>query len=505
MLRRIVRIALRAPQGARCVSRIPRDPDERLMQQGHDQLSVLEKYMSAKQACEAMPTPELNPYGVFANNELNMGGVEVYGFDYDYTLAVYTGQLHYLIYDLGRDWLINKFKYPKGIGELEYKPGFAIRGLHYDIKEGILMKIDLFHQIQFESVYRGLTPLARDEVENIYGGSYIPQYMIRAGNEKNRTKQLNDLFSVPEICLISNVTEYFIKNNIAFNPEILFYDVQNAVGSIHPVIHNMFNETNIGTYLEKYPELKTFLQRLKENDKKMFIVTNSPFKFLDVGMQYMLGEEWQDFFDVVIVQARKPKFFTEQLRPFRMYDKATKSQLWERVTSLEQGKVYVEGTVNQLQHMTGWLGHSVLYFGDQIYNDLADLTLNYGWRTGAILYELAHEIKISNSEEFRHTASWLQTLQHLIADMQDSPDIQDFLDTLLEERDMLRKTTKSLFNPNFGSVFRTHHNPTYFSRRLFRYSDIYMSHVTNLMNYSLSHTFYPRRGVLPHECYIPHS
>lgn len=35
-----------------------------------------------------------------------------------------------------------------------------------------------------------------------------------------------------------------------------------------------------------------------------------------------------------------------------------------------------------------------------------------------------HEIKISNSEEFRHTASWLQTLQHLIADMQDSPDIQ---------------------------------------------------------------------------------
>lgn len=42
--------------------------------------------------------------------------------------------------------------------------------------------------------------------------------------------------------------------------------------------------------------------------------------------------------------------------------------------------------------MTGWVGHSVLYFGDQIYNDLADLTLNYGWRTGAILYELAVRI-----------------------------------------------------------------------------------------------------------------
>ena len=52
MLRRFAQTAFRAPPGTRCVGRIPRDPDERLMQQGHGQLSVLEKYMSAKQACE---------------------------------------------------------------------------------------------------------------------------------------------------------------------------------------------------------------------------------------------------------------------------------------------------------------------------------------------------------------------------------------------------------------------------------------------------------------------
>lgn len=38
-------------------------------------------------------------------------------------------------------------------------------------------------------------------------------------------KQLNDLFSVPEICLLSNVTEYFIQNNIPYYPEILYHDV----------------------------------------------------------------------------------------------------------------------------------------------------------------------------------------------------------------------------------------------------------------------------------------
>lgn len=40
-----------------------------------------------------------------------------------------------------------------------------------------------------------------------------------------------------------------------------------------------------------------------------------------------------------------------------------------------------------------------------------------------------------------------------------------------------------MFNKQFGSVFRTHHNPTYFSRRLFRFADIYTSNISNLLHY----------------------
>ncbi|XP_076370821.1 5'-nucleotidase domain-containing protein 3-like isoform X2 [Tachypleus tridentatus] len=385
-----------------------------------DKNVLLEKYFSAKEASDVeLPYPDVNPHGVFANNELCLADIEVYGFDYDYTLAVYKESLHYLIYDLGRDWLINKFKYPKEIGQLEYRPGFAIRGLHYDIHEGLLMKIDSFHQIQFGSVYRGLTPIPDEEVSRIYGGTYIPQNLIRGtGSEPSRMKQLNDLFSVPEICLLSNVTEYFEKHNIAYHPEILFNDIQNAVQSIHPVIHDKLDEGCIENYLEKNEELSLFLQRLQNAGNKMFLVTNSPFKFVHHGMKYMIGPNWREFFDIIIVQARKPNFFTEQHRPVRIFDPITRSQLWERVTMMEKGKIYMEGTLKQLQEMTGWRGSSVLYFGDQIYNDLADLTLHYGWKTGAIIDELANEIKILNSEEFRHSISWMQTLQHLIEEMQ---------------------------------------------------------------------------------------
>lgn len=62
-----------------------------------------------------------------------------------------------------------------------------------------------------------------------------------------------------------------------------------------------------------------------------------------------------------------------------------------------------------------------------------------------------------------------------------------------------RQKTKNLFNPQFGSIFRTCHNPTYFSRRLCRFSDLYMASVSCLLNYDLSYTFYPRRTPLQHE------
>lgn len=37
---------------------------------------------------------------------------------------------------------------------------------------------------------------------------------------------LADLFSVPEISLLCNVTEYFVQNNIDYHPDILFRDVK---------------------------------------------------------------------------------------------------------------------------------------------------------------------------------------------------------------------------------------------------------------------------------------
>ncbi|XP_026287604.1 5'-nucleotidase domain-containing protein 3 isoform X2 [Frankliniella occidentalis] len=451
---------------------------------------------------------DVNIKGVFACNELDLREVRVYGFDYDYTLACYKPSMDFLLYNLGRDRLVDKLKYPEGIRELEYQPGFAVRGLHYDVSKGLLLKLDSFLQIQLGSVYRGLTALSDEDVMKLYKSRTIPLAYVESArggvNKKDASSkmvQLADLFSVPEMSLLCNVLDYFQRHQIDFHPEILFSDVKTSVQNCHPIMHRLV-QANVSEYLELNPDIRKLFEQLKNNGKKLFLITNSPYNFVNAGMTLLVGDDWIDHFEVVIVQARKPRFFTDESRPIRMFDTETGVHLWDRVTKLERGKIYCEGTLKQLEAITGWQGKQVLYFGDHPYTDLADVTLEHGWRTGAIVHELSHEIQTLNNDEFKLNCNWLQMLTMLIEDHQeieDNPMAKNVLDKWIEERDRLRLEIKKVFNPQFGSVFRTFNNPTYFSRRLFRFADIYTAKITNLLQYSTDHTFYPRRGVMPHE------
>lgn len=59
-------------------------------------------------------------------------------------------------------------------------------------------------------------------------------------------------------------------------------------------------------------------------------------------MTLLAGKNWREYFDVIIVQARKPKFFTDESRPIRLYDEKNDSHVWDRVTKLNKGHIYYE-------------------------------------------------------------------------------------------------------------------------------------------------------------------
>lgn len=102
---------------------------------------------------------------------------------------------------------------------------------------------------------------------------------------------------------------------------------------------------NIGNYLKKEPNLELFFRRLKEAGKEIFLITNSPFHFVNVGMSYLLGPDWRDYFDVVVAGAKKPAFFVDSMRPFRELDPANRVQSWGPVQSLQKGKIYLEASL----------------------------------------------------------------------------------------------------------------------------------------------------------------
>ncbi|KAG8578410.1 hypothetical protein GDO81_010480 [Engystomops pustulosus] len=279
---------------------------------------------SINEIIPSIPSNMLNPKAIFSNNEMSLENIEIYGFDYDYTLAFYSKDLHTLIFNTARDLLIHEHRYPNELKSYEYDPNFAIRGLHYDVHKALLMKIDSFHYIQLGTVYRGFEVVPDSEVIEMYQGSHVPLEQMSdfygKSSEGNTLKQFMDIFSLPEMTLLSCVNDYFLKNNIDYEPVHLYKDVKDAIRDVH-VKGLMYRavEADIERYICYGEKTQAVLAKLANHGKKMFLITNSPSSFVDKGMNFIVGKDWRDLFDVVIVQADKPNFFNDKRRPFRRF------------------------------------------------------------------------------------------------------------------------------------------------------------------------------------------
>ena len=68
-------------------------------------------------------------------------------------------------------------------------------------------------------------------------------------------------------------------------------------------------------YLGKQDSMQSVISYLSKH-KKLFIISNSPFWFINMGMRHLVAPDWRDAFEVVICEAGKPSFFLDQNRPF---------------------------------------------------------------------------------------------------------------------------------------------------------------------------------------------
>lgn len=95
----------------------------------------------------------MNPQGVFACNELDLSEVKVYGFDYDYTLAHYKPSLEHLLYNLGRDMLLEKYKVTE-INSLHVKISSDLKKQALYLTNQIIHLISLHHYAIVEFIFK---------------------------------------------------------------------------------------------------------------------------------------------------------------------------------------------------------------------------------------------------------------------------------------------------------------------------------------------------------------
>ena len=105
---------------------------------------------------------------------------------------------------------------------------------------------------------------------------------------------------------------------------------------------------------------------------------------------------WRNYFDIIVVSAGKPEFFTEE-RPFVELDAeglpiVRSADGRPADAPFARGRIYSGGNIRDFQERARASGDRVLFVGDHIYGDMLRSRKSSNWRTAMVLQELEHEV-----------------------------------------------------------------------------------------------------------------
>jgi 5'-nucleotidase len=342
-----------------------------------------------------------------------------------------------------------------------------------------------------------------DDIESIYGDNFISVEEIG-----NRYYPIDTMFALPEICLYSDIVEYF--SDLPYNSMTycgVFEDVNDTINALHRD-GLMKNEIlgNPDKYIKKDIRIPTLLERLRLQEKKTFLLTNSEYYYTNGVMKHLLGNLWKEYFDIVIVNGRKPHFFGDGTT-LREVDEKTGnlklSNISSSTTGFERGKIYNGGNLSLFKKFTKTTGGEVLYVGDSINHDVISSKENRCfWRTCLLLRELGNEIETwkTSDKQYQHFLNLEYVRAKTFQGMDSQTRIEPpDLDKLRDKIYQCQYDFDSFFNPYFGSVFRSGSKESYYSNQVMSFADLYTSDCLNFLNYPLFYYFTAVEKMYPHE------
>lgn len=450
---------------------------------------------------------------VFVNRSLHLKKIKYYGFDMDYTLAVYKSpDYEALAFRLVRDRLCD-IGYPDALKNFEYDSTFPVRGLWYDTHLGNLLKVDQYGNIMV--CVHGFKFLKPHEISELYPNKFVKF-------DEKRIYVLNTLFNLPETYLLACLNNFFecsdqyekrtkhgVHNkDLYMSYQSIFQDIRTAVDWVH--YHGTLKQITCDQpekYLVKDDRLPLLLDRLKANSKT-FIATNSDYTYTKKVMSYLLNSanrDWKSYFDFIVVSAKKPLFFGEGTI-LRVVDESSGALRVGTYTGpLKQGVVYSGGSCDVFSKLIGAKGKDVLYFGDHIFGDILKSKKYSGWRTFLVVPELAQELHVWT--EKRDLYDKLQSLDSMLSNLyrnldSSSRDIPDITSVRMSIREASHEMDMAY--GMLGSLFRSGSRQTFFAGQVTKYADLYAASFLNMIYYPFSYLFRAPPILMPHESTVDH-
>ncbi|HAF86970.1 MAG: 5'-nucleotidase [Legionellaceae bacterium] len=448
---------------------------------------------------------------VFVNRILNMKKIRFIGFDMDHTLIRYhTQNFEELVYTIVVDKLITTKHYPECIRRFTFDFNAAIRGLIIDSKNGNILKLSRYGAIR--QSYHGTQLIDYSEQQQIYRSIYVdlkdPNYMA-----------IDTSFSIAFCVLYAQLIDLKDKKT-AMMPSYaeIALDVLGCVDKAHSdgSIKNPISQ-NLSRYIVKDPQVVEGLKRLRHYGKQLFILTNSDYAYTQLLLDYALtpfmdNAHWSSLFTYVITLANKPRFFYDTMR-FLSINPQTACM--SNATSTLSPGIYQGGNAQQFSDYLNLKGDDILYIGDHIYGDILRLKKDCNWRTALVVEELEEEIQAqAKSAELETQISQAmlekQTLEETyltlcterieyFAENEEQTHIIQQKINQLDERIADKLQQQTYFNAQWGRIFRTGAEESYFAYQVDRFACIYMTKLTDLLSHSPLTYFRAKKRTLAHD------
>jgi HAD superfamily 5'-nucleotidase-like hydrolase len=459
---------------------------------------------------------------IFANRTLNLKSVAVVGFDMDYTLIHYrTEEWERCAYGYALARL-KKLGWP--VEGLAFEPDAFTLGLVVDQELGNVVKANRFGFVKRAS--HGTRMLGFEEQRTAYS-------RVQIDLAEPRWRFMNTLFSLSETCLFAQLVDALDAGKLPKGTRYgeLLGVVQKALDAAHAEGELKADIVkDPARFVEPDEELPLALFDMKQAGKKLLLITNSEWAYADAMMHYAFDRHlksgsWRSLFDLVIVQARKPDFFTGNAPAFEIVEET--ALLKPTLGRLRQGAAYVGGNAQLVEDFTDTPGEEILYVGDHVYADVHVTKRLLRWRTALVIRELEAEIaaieafrdeqaeldqKMAHKEQLeslhdrlrllleRHDASYGATSDLTPAAMKRRlSELRRESGSLDERVSTLSRRASELVNARWGPPMRAGNDKSHLARQVERHADVYTSRVANFLYATPFAYLRSLRGSLPHD------